>query len=931
MLRSLYSGISGVKNQQAQLDVISNNIANVNTTGFKSNRITFADALSETISGARGTAGNFGGANPIQLGRGAVISSVDTNFKQGSLDSTSTVTDLALNGKGFFVVTDGSRNYYSRAGAFQIQEDGSLMSQGGAYYVMGRSADSDGKLPSTTSIENIVLPFGRKEPAKSTENIEMYCNLDRNASVVEEWIGGQAFEVDGDPAELSTDLANIDGYTVHLGDVIEITGTHRDGSKVMAGNNQTWTFTYGKDGTTVEDFISKINEAFESTDQINGGTASIDENGKLRLNANTAGENKMTILLTAKTTSNHVATTEVHTSENAFTAVQPNSINQLTEVTDSYEANSTVNITANGITEEFTFGTGNESLQDIVSFLNSGSFGSGKYVLQQGTANNKVSIVNLNDATDTVVFAGSTGGIGLDGATEFTLTANHQNASSSTDLKYLLNMGISNNKTIKIEGNNPDGAYKSATFTYGDSKDGTTVQDLLDKINQTFTGVTATLNSDGKIVLTNNSSGLSYSYIKLSSDASTTGSAGFNVNFTTESFTSSTAFTTGSGTVNATAATEINDMDSMATTPYQPGDVIRMAATTIDGSTKIISFTYGDPADSVEYDGTTLGDFVDKINNGNEFAGVTASISNGQIVFTDDDLNDTNNYTSFQIVEWKHSDGTENTGSGMAMAFTGTAGTNNSSISLPSFQKEAEGTTGRHSTSIDVYDNLGQKHKLDINYTQDTVPGSNKWYWEVVIDEGKINPHSGNSGTVTFNDDGSLRAFNYDNGDSLRFNVDGAGEVKISINSGTAGAFNGMTQLASESTNMAIEQDGYTLGVLNNITIDDQGVVSGIYSNGVTKTLAQIAIANFTNEGGLQKEGNSLYSSNGSSGNPILAWAGQNNKTIIKSGYLESSNVDLTDEFAKLIISQRALEANAKVIGTADTILSTIINNMKRS
>ncbi len=931
MLRSLYSGISGVKNQQAQMDVISNNIANVNTTGFKSNRITFADALSETISGARGTAGNFGGANPIQLGRGAVISSVDTNFKQGSLDSTSQVTDLALNGKGFFVVTDGSRNYYSRAGAFQIQEDGSLMSQGGAYYVMGRTANSDGKLPSTTAIEKIVLPFGRKEPAKATENIEMYCNLDRNASVAEEWMGGQAFVAAGEPAKLSTDLADIDGNTIHLGDTIEITGTQRDGSKVMAGNNKTWTFTYGSDGTTVEDLVNKINEAFNSSNNIEGATASIDENGKLRLVANNAGENKMTIFLTPRLDSNHAATTEVHTSNQNLIAVQANTVNQLTEITDAYEANSTVNITANGITNEFTFGTGNENLQDILNFLNSGDFGTGKYVLQQGTAANKAQIVNTNNPADTVVFAGSTGGVGLDGATEFTLTANHQNASSSTDLKYLLNMSITENKTITIEGNNPDGSYKSSTFTYGSSKDGKTVQDLLDKINKTFDGVTATLNAEGNIVLTNNSSGLSYSYIKLSSDGTTTGSAGFNVGFSTESFTSSNAFTTTSGTVNASALTELNDIDGITTTPYQPGDVIRLAATTIEGKTKLISFTYGDPAVDTNYDGTSLGDFLDKVNNSNEFSGITASISNGKIVFTDDDLNDESNYTSFEIVEWQHSDGTSNIGSGFGSSFTGTAGTNNSTIKLPSFSNESEGVTGKHSTSIDVFDNLGQKHKLEINYTQDPEPGSNRWFWEIVVDEGKIKPHSGNSGTVTFNDDGSLRAFMYDNGDSLRFSVQGAGEVKLSINSGTAGAFDGITQLASASTNMAIEQDGYTLGVLNNITVDDQGIVNGIYSNGVTKTLGQIAIANFTNEGGLQKEGNSLYSDNGSSGNPILGWAGENNKSVIKSGYLESSNVDLTDEFAKLIISQRALEANAKVISTADTILTTIINNMKRS
>jgi flagellar hook protein FlgE len=198
------------------------------------------------------------------------------------------------------------------------------------------------------------------------------------------------------------------------------------------------------------------------------------------------------------------------------------------------------------------------------------------------------------------------------------------------------------------------------------------------------------------------------------------------------------------------------------------------------------------------------------------------------------------------------------------------------------------------------------------------------------VDEGKLVPHTGGSGTVVFNDNGSVRQFTYDNGTDLRFNVPGAGEMRIKLNSGTPGAFDGMTSFDSPSTNALIEQDGYTMGVLGNINIDDQGIISGIYSNGITKALAQIALANFTNEGGLMKEGNSLFSANASSGSAILAWAGVNNRTQMKSGYLENSNVDLTEEFAKLIISQRALEANAKVINTADMVLSTIIERMKR-
>jgi len=136
--------------------------------------------------------------------------------------------------------------------------------------------------------------------------------------------------------------------------------------------------------------------------------------------------------------------------------------------------------------------------------------------------------------------------------------------------------------------------------------------------------------------------------------------------------------------------------------------------------------------------------------------------------------------------------------------------------------------------------------------------------------------------------------------------------------------------MGSPSTTIAIKQNGYSLGVLQNINIDDQGIINGIYSNGVTKALAQIAMANFTNESGLTKEGGSLFAANPSSGDPIISWAGQNTSTLIKSGYLESSNVDLTDEFAKMILAQRALQANAKVVSTADEILSTIIDRMKR-
>jgi flagellar hook protein FlgE len=144
MLRSLFFGVSGLKNQQAYMDVIANNISNVIRWGYKSGRITFTDTLSDTLSDARGSLGNFGGVNPIQIGLGSRISSIDTDFTGGDLESTGLSTDLGLSGDGFFVVSDGSKNYYTRAGAFEIDSSGKIIAQGGTMYLQGRMADEDG-------------------------------------------------------------------------------------------------------------------------------------------------------------------------------------------------------------------------------------------------------------------------------------------------------------------------------------------------------------------------------------------------------------------------------------------------------------------------------------------------------------------------------------------------------------------------------------------------------------------------------------------------------------------------------------------------------------------------------------------------------------------------------------------------------------------
>ncbi|WP_433749748.1 flagellar hook protein FlgE [Falsibacillus pallidus] len=149
MLRSMYSGISGLKNFQTKLDVIGNNIANVNTYGFKKGRVTFKDTMNQTISGASAAQNNRGGINPMQVGLGGTLASVDTITTQASLQTTGRPLDLAINGDGYFVVKQGNAQFYSRAGNFYLDDNGTLVN-GDGLKVQAYTVDPNTGKPTNT-------------------------------------------------------------------------------------------------------------------------------------------------------------------------------------------------------------------------------------------------------------------------------------------------------------------------------------------------------------------------------------------------------------------------------------------------------------------------------------------------------------------------------------------------------------------------------------------------------------------------------------------------------------------------------------------------------------------------------------------------------------------------------------------------------------
>lgn len=187
MMRSLFSGVSGLKNHQTRMDVIGNNIANVNTVAFKAGRVTFEDILSQTVEGARSPqTGGLGGVNPKQIGLGMSVAGVDTIFTPGSIETTNNPTDFAIQGSGFFVVSDGEQVYYTRDGAFKESADGSLVNSSGLR-LQGWMADTDGVIDTNQALQNIVIPVDDQMRPKATDSLDFEGNLDANAAGGDTW------------------------------------------------------------------------------------------------------------------------------------------------------------------------------------------------------------------------------------------------------------------------------------------------------------------------------------------------------------------------------------------------------------------------------------------------------------------------------------------------------------------------------------------------------------------------------------------------------------------------------------------------------------------------------------------------------------------------------------------------------------------------
>lgn len=278
MMRSLFAGVSGLRNHQTRMDVIGNNIANVNTVGFKASRVNFEDILSQTLQGASSAQGNRGGTNPMQIGLGMGVASIDTVFTDGPPQTTGKQTDLYISGQGFFIVSDGTNQYYTRAGNFDFDLNGNYVVPGSGLKVMGWMPDATGAINTNGPVTSIQIPAGTTMPPEVSTKIDVANNLssDGNGSAAAVASPDTAMNFTGS-LDTNAVVGTVVSFTVQTylatGAQVPVTVNF---TKTGAPGTDDWSVTTGSSTTGGEPFTAGTTTSLNlSVDNGKGGTMNI--------------------------------------------------------------------------------------------------------------------------------------------------------------------------------------------------------------------------------------------------------------------------------------------------------------------------------------------------------------------------------------------------------------------------------------------------------------------------------------------------------------------------------------------------------------------------------------------------------------------------------------------------------------------------------
>lgn len=860
MLRSLWSGMSGLNVHQMALDVEANNIANVNTTGFKYSRVSFQDLLSQTgkVSSAGGE--NIGGTNAIQVGLGVKLGSVEKIFKQGSLQQTDSITDLALQGDGFFVVSgDGGETLqYTRAGGFHVDVNGDMVDANGNK-VMGWPVDGDFNINTNNRVENINIQPGMTLPAHGTENVEVMANLSASNEIIQSTPPSDTLDLDIDVENLYN--AKGENFNFAEGDSVII--TTKDPSNPAATITQT--LFYPSSFSTMRDLQKTINAMIKDPagEQVN--RVQFDGAGRL------------------VDTQHWIQS--ISSPENAL----------FTEVFVGFptsESSETVKSSPNQLVMS-------DNMQELFD-------GDGKKIDLQNGQGIFLTMDGLND-TRKLIYREVDGGDGcLVRASDYQDKANISLAEETTGMHWSMDangdpMNFNVGDSIDITFSDVNGDPKLVTFEYGTHF--STIDELVCAMNEFSPDVNNAKMDflNGRIVQTDTLvfAGANAGNRWIQNMTFNTGhpvERPFPVLPGNENGFSRMADTLDNLIGGGAQSEEIYQNNIYYFSTMSDMENLLQMATDQAGdplNTKSIDFIT--PSQSGEVSINELGQ-IEILNSGSKTFGI--------------------NITGYPDVQ------TEN--KSFTNIMQGLNGLNvPDNVSNSRIMKAAY-----HVVSTEVYDNFGSKYSFDMHFKKmdsSNAEGKITWGWYVEVGE-PATITSTPQGVIEFNGDGSLSSYTPA---TLTFAPNSGlnnQPITMSLDFGELGEFNGIYSQNAFSETMKINQDGYTKGRLENISINGEGTISGMFSNGKSKALSQIAVARFKNNEGLESIGANLYRASANSGEPWIVTAGSPGVASIQNNAVERSNVELSRSLIEMIVYQRGFQANSKTISTADEILKALLD-----
>ncbi|WP_179187465.1 flagellar hook-basal body complex protein [Campylobacter lanienae] len=924
MMGALWSGVTGLQAHQVAMDVEGNNIANVNTVGFKYSRASFADLFSQTQKVATAPQGDLGGKNSMQIGLGSTVNTVTKIFKQGTIQTTDKQSDMAIQGDGFFVVSpDGGKTYlYTRNGDFSLDSVGNFVDRNG-YIVQGWLRNEDtGMIDPTGPLKNIVIEPGMSMEANPTSELAIIANLNSGSNIgtksspiyaLDEFndfldLNGNGLWDDGE-AKNPNDL-NTNTYYINSNKEVAVKEAGVDLGVVFNGAGEGINLREGQ-GMWVSYADAKV--AFGPLNNLNNNQA---QNRTLHISLNGIEIPATTI----------ASMDEVAKKINEFTnktGVQATVINgnelQLTNNNNTGTTDESKNIKIKAYEDDST-SIKSTNIITAYKYTYSSAAGTEAGHLYSDSAARVVRTTEdlrkamQTDAREYVNYSGSNVSNAVNGATYMInkiLSYIDQNPNQT-----IVNTKAAIRRNIATALQNQTNAFNelrnngAITTPISESAVATIVEVLknADAIMQN-NGIN-TVNDLKEAVreLITNDKLAQFAANEWNSPLDNDGTPGNNNNA------NGLPNPTGNEHSNATYR-DTNLNDGVKVTVNEKGQ-----------------FVFENPAGDASY-GQNDGHMT--VNN-NAPGGTPVKDSpnaftdaNGQKQVPSNQDTYINDY-NMQISVTGYSNLAQNINENSALAdvfkslsgglSTGTSSRVSSNLTMSS-----------HAATTEIYDSLGSKHEIKFEWRKVSYSPENGTEWSLLIqvpEPGVLNADGAVSnvisGSARFNNDGTLLGFTPS---TLTFtaNNGSAPGQNIELNFGKIGDSNGLRSNDNPSSTDNIVQDGYAAGNLTGTRIDESGTIIGSFSNGRSFGLAQVSLAVFTNNEGLETRGGNIFSQTANSGDPVFGAAGTSRRGTITASALEMSNVDLSRALTQLIVVQRGYQANSKTITTSDQMLTALL------